>query len=69
MVSSSEERDAGQSYPNCLAVHIVWPGVHKAILKAHWNKERKHQVAVSAKRSRKKQLQQLTQVPKKMSLA
>ena len=35
MLSSDEERAAGQSYPNCLAIHVASPGVHKAILKAH----------------------------------
>ena len=51
MLSSDEERAAGQSYPNCLAVHVVSPGVHKAILKTLWNKERKQLGAISAKRS------------------
>lgn len=32
-----------------LAVHVALPDVHKAIVKAHWNKERKYWGAVSAK--------------------
>lgn len=38
MLSDDEERVTGQSYPNCLAVHVSSPGVHKAILKARWNR-------------------------------
>lgn len=51
MLSSDEERADGQSYPNCLATHVASPGVQRAILKACWNKERKHLGAISAKRS------------------
>lgn len=51
MLSSDEEKANGQSYPNCLAIHVASPDVHRAILKAHWNKERKHRGAISAKRS------------------
>jgi len=51
MLSSDEESAAGQSHPDCLAVHIASPGIRKAILKACWNKERINQGLVSAKTS------------------
>lgn len=50
------------SYPNCVAVHVALPNEHKAIVKASWNRERKHCVAISAKWPWEKHLQHFTQV-------